>query len=58
MYTNDTAISFSLDKIEEIEVVVHAELACLEKWLLGNELSSNIIKIQAMILVQPKIWGR
>ena len=31
MYADDTAISFSSDKIEEINTVVNAELACLEK---------------------------
>ena len=29
MYADDTAISFSSDNIEEIDAVVHAELACL-----------------------------
>ena len=37
MYADDTAISFSSD-IEEIDVVVNAELACLEKWLQSNKL--------------------
>ena len=31
MYADDTAISYSSDKIEEIDAVVNAELACLEK---------------------------
>ena len=50
MYADDTAISFSSDDIEEIDVVVSAELACLEKWLQGNKLSLNVVKTQAMII--------
>ena len=49
MYADDTAISFSSDNIEEIDAVVNAELACLEKWLQGNKLSLNVVKTQAMI---------
>ena len=30
MYADDTAISYSLDKIEEIDVAFNAEIACLE----------------------------
>ena len=50
MYADDTAISFSSDKIEEINTLVNAELACLEKWLQSNKLSLNIVKTQAMII--------
>ena len=44
MYANDTAISFSSDNIEEIDAVLNAELACLEKWLQRNKLSLNVVK--------------
>ena len=50
MYADDIAISFSSDKIEEIDAVVNAELASLEKWLQGNKLSLNVVKTQAMII--------
>ena len=50
MYADDTAISFSSDNIEEIDAVVNAELACLEKWLQGNKLSLNVVETQAMII--------
>ena len=50
MYADDTAISFSSDKIEEIDAVVNAEFAFLEKWLHGNKLSLDVVKIQAMII--------
>ena len=54
MYADDTAISFSSDNTEEIDAVVNAELACLEKWLQGNKLSLNVVKLQAMILGSSK----
>ena len=50
MYADDTVISFSSNNIEEIDAVVDAELACLEKWLQGNRLSLNVVKTQAMII--------
>ena len=49
-YADDTAISFSSDNIEEIDAVLNAGLACLEKWLPGNKLSLNVVKSQAMII--------
>ena len=58
MYANDTAISCSSDKIEEIDVVVNAELACLEKWLQVNKLSLNIVKTQAMIIGSAQKLGQ
>ena len=50
MYADDTAMSFSSDNLEDIDAVVNAELACLEKWLQGNKLSLNVVKTPAMIL--------
>ena len=44
MYADDTAISFSSDHMEEIDAVVNAELACIEKWLQGNKFSLNVVK--------------
>ena len=58
MYADDTAISYSSDKIEEIDAVVNAELACLEKWLQGNKLSLNIVKTQAMIIGSAQKLGQ
>ena len=43
-------ISFSSDNIEEVDAVVNAEYACLEKWLQGNKLSFNAVKTQAVII--------
>ena len=44
------AISCSSDNIEDIDAVVNAELARLEKWLHGNKLSLIVVKTQAMIV--------
>ena len=49
MYADDTAIVFFSNDMEEIDAVVNAELACVEKWLQGNRLSLNVVKTQAMI---------
>ena len=50
IYADDTAILFTSDNIEEIEAVLNAELACLEKWLQGNTFSLNVVKTKAMII--------
>ena len=44
------AISCSSDNLEDIDAVVNAELARLEKWLHGNKLSLIVVKTQAMIV--------
>ena len=46
---NDIAVSlFSSNNIEEINTVVNAELASIEKWLQSNKLSLNIVKTQTI----------
>ena len=52
------AISFSSNKIGEINTVVNAELACLEKLLQSNKLSLSIIKTQAMIIGSVQTLGQ
>ena len=58
IYTDDAAISFSSNNIEEINTVVNAELACLEKWLQSNQLSLNIVKTQARIIGSAQNLGQ
>ena len=58
MYADDTAVSFSSDKIEEINTVVNTELTCLEKRLQSNKLSLNIVKTQAMIICSAQKLGQ
>ena len=56
MYADDTAISYSSDKSEELDLVINEELSCIERWLQGNKLSFNVVKTQAMIIgSKPKI---
>ena len=51
MYADDTAISYSCDKGEELDLVINEELSCIERCLQGNKL-----KTQAMIIgSKPKI---
>ena len=47
-----------LTTFEEINTVVNAELASLEKWLQSNKLSLNIIKTQAMIIGSAQKLGQ
>ena len=56
MYADDTAISYSSDKSEELDLVINEELSYNERWLQGNKLSLNVVKTQAMIIgSKPKI---
>ena len=56
VYADDTAISYSSDKSEELDLVINEELSYIEKWLQGNKFSLNVFKTQAMIIgSQPKI---
>ena len=56
MYANDTSISYSSSSLEDINQTLNSELSHLEQWLVGNKLSSNVLKIQALVVgSQPKI---
>ena len=56
MYADDTAISYSSDTSDELDLVINEELSCTEKWQQGNKLSLNVVKTQAMIIgSKPKI---
>ena len=56
MYADDTAISYSSDTSDGLDLVINEELSYIEKWLQGNKLSLNVVKIQAMIIgSKPKI---
>ena len=55
-YADDTAISHSSDKSEELDLVINEELSYIERWLQGNQLPLNVVKTQAMVIAsQPKI---
>ena len=50
MYADDTMISYSSKTLDELHMVLNAELVVVEKWLQGNKLSLNVDKTQAMIV--------
>ena len=40
MYADDTAISFSSDTSDELDLAINEEHSCIEKWLQSNKLLS------------------
>ena len=50
MYANDTMISYSSKTLDELHMVLNAELVVIEKLLQGNKPSLNVVKTQAMIV--------
>ena len=45
-----------LIKVRNLYLVINEELSCIERWLQGNKLSVNVVKIQAIIIgSKPKI---
>ena len=50
MYADDTSISYPYKDIKELDVTLNCESDSLKHWLLGNKLSLNVIKAQAMVI--------
>ena len=50
MHADDTAISYSSDRSDQLDLVINEELSYIEKWLQGNKFSLNVVKTQAMII--------
>ena len=50
LYPDDTIICYASDNMEELNVIINAELASLNVWLRGNKLSFNVIYTRAMII--------
>ena len=50
MYADDTMISYSSKTLDELHMVLNAELVNIEKWLQCNKLSLNVVKTQAMVV--------
>ena len=46
MYADDTNISYSSSSLEDVNQALNSELSHLKKWLLGNKLSLNILKLK------------
>ena len=47
MYAGDIMMSYSSKTLDELHMVLNAELVDIEKWLQGNKLSLNVVKTQA-----------
>ena len=50
MYADDTSISFTARSVNDLNLTMNKELDSLRKWLQGNKLSLNVLKIQAMVI--------
>ena len=56
MYADDTSISFSSSSLEEVYQTLNSELSHRKQWLLGNKLSLNVLKSQALVVgSQPRV---
>ena len=50
MYADAAMISYSSKTLDELHMVLTAELVDVEKWLQGNKLSLNVVKARAIIV--------
>ena len=50
MFANDTNICFSVEKFSELENAIDSSLINLNRWLIANKLSFNIVKTVFIII--------
>ena len=50
MNADDTMISYSSKTLDELHMVLNAELVVIEKWRQGNKISLNVDKTHAIIV--------
>ena len=50
MYADDTMISSSSETLDELQIVLNAEVVDVDKWLKGNKLSLKHVKTLEMIV--------
>ena len=50
MFADDTSVSYASNSAEELQNVINSELESLNKWLITNKLSLNIVKTEFMII--------
>ena len=48
VYSNNSVISCSSDKSEDLDLVINEELSCIERWLEDYKLSLNIVKTRTI----------
>ena len=54
LYADDTDISASTSNLKYIEKLINEDLDNINKWLIANKLSLNVIKTKYMILLHAK----
>ena len=50
MFADHTSVSYASNSAEELQNVINSELESLNKWLITNKLSLNIVKTEFMII--------
>ena len=50
MFADDTSVRYASNSAEELQNVINSELESLNKWLITNKLSLNIVKTEFMII--------
>jgi hypothetical protein len=55
MFADDTSVSYASNSAEELQNVINSELESLNKWLITNKLSLNIVKTEFMIIGSRQI---
>ena len=50
MFADDTSVSYASNSAEEPQNVINSELESLNKWLITNKVSLNIVKTEFMII--------
>ena len=50
MFADDTNLTATGETIDDVEVAINSDLHNLREWLLTNQLSLNVAKIQFMLI--------
>jgi hypothetical protein len=50
MFADDTSVSYASNSAKELRNVINSELKSLNRWLITNKLSLNIVKTEFMII--------
>ena len=50
MYADDTSLSYRSDDVNQLNVAMSKDLTSVFEWLMGNKLSLNVAKTNAMVM--------
>ena len=50
MFAGDTNVCFSIENLSELENAIYSSLINLNRWLIANKLSLNIVKTVFMVI--------